>query len=511
MNVHVLQDRALFVLLLVLHLVPLAVLPAFPSQDGASHVEAAFNLRHYGDPEYPLLREYYVRSTEPAPNLLGHLILGALLYVAPPIAAEKIMLAAYVVLLPCAIRYALRAIAPGAAWLSVLAFPFVYSWPLHMGFFNFCWGLPLFFFLVGYWVRHHAALGVRQTIDIVALSLLLWGAHVVPLVLALAVVAVWVLFARASAVRTAVAFAPAGLLLIAYLWQKQPVPADRPPWLDLVRGFLRLESLVSFRDEELVVSTLVAALFAALLAVGLRRAPRVHPLLLVAAGFTLLYFAAPRRLAGGAYLNERLALFPYFAVLLWSATVDHAAAVRRLVQWSAAALAIAGLGVRMATYVPLRPQIAEYLSAAPRLEPHHTLLPLAFAPQGWGLSRLRPRTKVFLHTASYLAAQRSVLNLGNYEGNYVHFPLVFRADINPFVHLARDQGLEGDPPCVDLHEYERQTARVVDYVLLWGLRQHQREGEPCTERLLAQLAESYEPAFVSEPRRLVRLYRRRGR
>jgi hypothetical protein len=33
----------------------------------------------------------------------------------------------------------------------------------------------------------------------------------------------------------------------------------------------------------------------------------------------------------------------------------------------------------------------------------------------------------------------------NYEGNYVHFPLIFRDEVNPFVHLAAAQGLEGEP------------------------------------------------------------------
>ena len=502
-------EPALFALLLLLHLVPLVILPAFPSQDGASHVETAFNLRHYGDSEYPLLREYYVRSTEPEPNLLGHLILTALLYVASPVLAEKWMLTAYVVLFASAVRYALRSIDPRAAWLAVLGFPFIYSWPLHMGFFNFCWGLVLFFLLVGYWIRHRARLGTRQTIDLAALSILLWTAHVVPLVLALAVIGLWLLFERTGLARTAIGLAPAVVLLAVFVWRKQPVPAEAPAFREALLAWLRLDSLVSFRAEEAIVSTLIVVLFAVLVAIGLRGVRRPHPLLLAAAGFLALYFVAPRRLAGGAYLNERLALFPFLVLLLWLATRELSPMVQRAAQWAGAGLALAAWSLHMATYIPLRGQLAEFLSAAERLESQRTLLPLSFAPQGWGLSRLRPRTKVFLHTASYLAAERGVLNLANYEGNYVHFPLIFRGELNPFVHLGRDQGLEGDPPCADIDGYERQTGRTIDYVLLWGLRQHQREGEPCTVRLLSQLEAAYDLTFVSEPRRLVRLYARR--
>jgi hypothetical protein len=508
------RERALFTTLLVLHLLPLLLVPAFPSQDGASHVEAAFNWRHYTDPEYPLLREYYIRNPTPEPNLLGHLLLMALLRVARPATAEALMVAALVLALPLSVRYALKSIRPGAAWLSVLAFPFVYGWAMHMGFFNFVWALPFFFFLVGYWIRHREALGLRQTIDVVALSLVLWSAHVVPLVLALSVVGLWLAFERRAVARTVSAFAPSVLMLAAFLWRKQPVPSDAPPFLDLLSGLVRLEGLVSFGGAEWIVSTAMVVLFAVLLVAGVFawRETKAHMpadvLLAAAVLFTVFYFVAPRRLAGGAYVNERLALFPFFAVLLWLAARELSPRVRMGAHLAAAALALAALGLHLATYMRLRPQIAEYLQVAPHLQAHHTLLPLAFAPQGWGLSARSPRVKVFLHTASYLAAERGVLNLANYEGNYVHFPLLFRNEVNPFVLLAREQGLEGDPPCVDIEAYRRATGKAIDYVLLWGLREHQHD-EPCTVRLRAYLESDYTPVFVSEPRRLARLYRRR--
>jgi hypothetical protein len=256
-------------------------------------------------------------------------------------------------------------------------------------------------------------------------------------------------------------------------------------------------------------------LFACLLgrglaAIGTARRMRAHDALLAAAGaFTLLYFLAPRRIAGGAYLNERLALFPFFVLLLWFATQELPRHLRRLVQTTGTALALASLGFHLAAGAQLRPQLAELLSVADRLEPHRTLLPLSFSREGWGLKQQGPRVKVFLHAGSYLAAERGLVNLANYEGNYVHFPLIFRDAINPFVHLAAEQGLEGEPPCADLDAFTRDTGQTIDYVLLWGLRpQHRGLGEPCAERMLLQVERDYELTHVSE-RRLVRLYTRR--
>jgi len=512
-------ERLLFAALLVLHLVPLLVVPAFPSQDGPSHVESAFNLRHYDDPAYGRLRELYVRNPAPEPNLLGHLLLVALLEIARPTLAEKLMIGAFVLALPLSVRYALRALAPEAAWLAVLAFPFVYSWPLHMGFFNFCWGLPLFFVALGYWIRHRAAMRPRHVLVLAVLLLLLAGAHVVPLVLTIGVLVLWIAFERKAIGPALVALTPVLGLLAAFVWRKSPVPSEAPPATDLLRGLLRLESLVSFRESEALASTALVVLFAVLVARGVWQRARTHTRVFVPADalvvavplLVLLYFVAPRRIAGGSYLNERLALFPFLVALLWLATLAYSERLRRAVQLTAAALAVAALSFHLATYVELRAPLAEYLSAAPRLQPDHTLLPLSFASQGWGLSRLRPRTKVFLHTASYLSAERGAPSLANYEGNYMHFPLIYRDAVNPFVHLAREQGLEGDPPCLDLEAYARETGREVDYVLLWGMRAHQRVGEPCTERLLAALERGYELTFISEPRKLVRLYTRKAR
>jgi len=321
--------------------------------------------------------------------------------------------------------------------------------------------------------------------------------------------------ARRVWMSTAAAVLPVVGLLSFFIWAKQPVPSDTPSALALARGLLRLDSLVALRQSEELGSTAVVALFACLLVRGLaslyatRRVRPSDAWLAAAGAFTLLYFLAPRRIAGGAYVNERLQLFPFFALLPWYASQPFPPALRKLVQITGAALALSSLCLHVAAALELRPQAAEMLSVGDRLVPGRTLLPLSFAQQGWGLARERPRVKVFLHAASYLAAERGLVNLANYEGNYVHFPLIFRDEVNPFVHLAAEQGLEGEPPCADLDNWTRSTGRSIDYVLLWGLRGRRLDGEPCANRMLDQIDRDYDLVHVSE-RKLVRLYERRG-
>ncbi|HVG10782.1 MAG TPA: hypothetical protein VNM67_23975 [Thermoanaerobaculia bacterium] len=47
------------------------------------------------------------------------------------------------------LAYAVHAVEPKNAFLAALAVPFTYSYPLAMGFYNFCFGLTALFFALG--------------------------------------------------------------------------------------------------------------------------------------------------------------------------------------------------------------------------------------------------------------------------------------------------------------------------------------------------------------------------
>lgn len=42
----------------------------------------------------------------------------------------------------------------GIAYLAVLCFPLLAGFFLHMGFYNFCYSIAIYFFLLGYWLRY---------------------------------------------------------------------------------------------------------------------------------------------------------------------------------------------------------------------------------------------------------------------------------------------------------------------------------------------------------------------
>jgi hypothetical protein len=160
----------------VVHLIPVRGYQYFPSQDGPAHLENAVIVREYQDPERTAFRTFYELNDRFTPNWLGHLVLAGLMTLVPPLVAEKVFLSGYLILLPLAIRYAVLGVRRDSAFLAVLGFPFVYNYTLHMGFYSFSYSLAMFFLVIGYWLRHRESAGLRHTVTLAVLLLLLYFA-----------------------------------------------------------------------------------------------------------------------------------------------------------------------------------------------------------------------------------------------------------------------------------------------------------------------------------------------
>jgi hypothetical protein len=528
-------DELLFFALLVLYLVPLWSFRCFPSQDGPTHLENAVILRDYHRPDRPLLRQLYTLSDRLDPNWFGHLAVAGLLTVLPPLPAEKVLLTGYGLLLPLGLRYALAGVRPGAGWLAVLGFPFLHHSLYHMGFYNFCWSLALFAFVVGYYLRHHDRFGARPTLALGALALVLYFCHPVGLAAALLTVGVlalgwavldWragkgagVVF-REQLLGPAVAFTPGVVLGLAFVRRQGAGAVWRNTRLGLWDSLRQLEVLVSYVNlERLLAGVLfwgLAALTAGVLWWRWRaRALARRDWLLAAAGLMFaLYFAAPTQMSGGGFVEPRLALVAFLTLILWLGVHPFGRLVRRLVQAGAALIALGLLALHTWAFAAFNAYLADYFTVEPHLRGNRTLLPLVFTHGLYTGDAPVDNAKVgvFRHAAGYLAARDGVIDMENYEARSGRFPVDFRPEVDPFRQLnpaavGPDLGLQAEPPAVDFLAYTARTGIPVDYVLLWNTRAAQR-ATPAGRAIFAQLAGRYELIYES-PRRLLRLYRRK--
>jgi hypothetical protein len=520
-------DRLLFFALLLLHVLPLWCFRYFPSQDGPVHLENVTILRDYHRPDRTLLPRFYTINGRFHPNWFGHLALLGLMTVLPPLVAEKVLLTGYLVLLPLGLRYALEGVRAGAGWLAVLAFPLLHHFLYHMGFYNFCYSLGLFGFVVGYYLRHHEHFGVRQTLILGALAVLTYFCHAVGLAAAMLAVGVLALAWRPagqSLVRRLVgptlAFLPVVALGAAFVGRQGGGAAWKNTRLGLWDALRQLEMLVSYLNLERLFTELffwgLAALTVAVLWARWRSRSfgRADWLLAVPALTFAAYFTAPTELSGGGFVEPRLALLALLALILWLGTFPFGPRLKWTVQGSAALIAVGLLVLHVTAYAAFNDYLDDYLSAEPHLEANRTLLPLPFARRlHTGDPRLdNAKVGVFRHAAGYLAAQVGVIDLENYEGTTGYFPVNYRPEVDPFVQLNPDQvgedvGLQAAPPDVDFLKYGERTGIPVDYVLLWDVRPESKKS-PVGEAIFAQLADRYELIHTS-PRGLLQLYRRK--
>jgi hypothetical protein len=112
-----------------------------------------------------------------------------------------------------------------------------------------------------------------------------------------------------------------------------------------------------------------------------------------------------------------------------------------------------------------------------------------------------------LFAAGYVAGERGVVDLHNYEARTKYFPFLYREELNPFKHIWKNKSLY-KMPRVDFLSYPERTGGTVDYVLLWGLREDQRGSED-VHSTMEQLRDGYELIHESE-RKWMKLFRRKN-
>jgi hypothetical protein len=514
-------ERLLFALLILLHLLPLWLSPSFPSQDGPSHQGVAAILRHLNGPEGAPLRPLFVEHRGALPNGFVFWLLAKVFGFASVALAEKLLLALYVVLLPLSLRYAVASIEPRAVFLSWLAFPFVYNFLLHMGFYNFCYSLAAFLFTIGFAWRMRERSALARTAGLALLVTWVYFCHPVTLVVTVATLgalAGWglVLEQRGKARWSAglgpaaarrlllplLAALPALLLIGSFVTARRGARVD---WLPLgvrLKHLAGLYSLASLDRRTAWLAAGCALLILALAALFLSRRWRPdgdrhgvaalteHDGFLAALAVVLAaYFLAPSQMSGGAFIVHRLNLFPYLILILWLAASPHPRRRRIAIQAAAAGLALGFLALHGWTYRRLAPGLAEIEAAGRAVEPGRTLLFLSYAHQGddGGGRPQAFRTQPFVHAGSAVAAARGAVDLALYEANEDYFPIAYRPERNPYTHLSTAPlGIETEPPQVDLAGYTRRTGEPIDYVLLWGWRDA-RLSEPAVAAVRRQL------------------------
>ncbi|MEW6468611.1 MAG: hypothetical protein AB1458_06785 [Bacteroidota bacterium] len=527
------HERYFFWLLCAAYLLPVWLLPFFPTLDGPAHLYNARLTYELLAGDTSFLEKYYYFNTFPEPNWTGHFLLAFFGTFASAATAEKLILSLYILGLPLSFRFLVKTVHPHGVFTDYLIFPFIYSFVFYLGFYNFCLGLPLLFLALTCWIRienHRAFPGVLL---FSLLLLLLYFSHIFLFVISCVIIAaiiIWSLFferfssgqwyLRAFFKKSQVAFAgalPALALTVAFLL-KSPVEeaGSRLSVDELIRWIKIVRPLISLNLEMETGYTvklfyLLFGLCAALVVAKLfrlwmrrensglllfsdalrRRVSRNDVWLLVSGLMIVLYFVLPDTRGVGGYISVRICMLFFLMLIVWIASQEVNRWIGLLAMVAMLWINFGHIKYLYSESVKLSNDAVELHAVSDKIKPNSTLLPLNYS-DNWMHS----------HFSNYLGADKNLVIFENYEAANKCFTVLWQPQTYPYTTMP----MHLYPPCPDIERYERETPGRVDYVLLWRYRKEIQDS--CTQRILKRLSTDFERVAAS-PYEAAILYKRK--
>ena len=119
-------ELCLFALFTLLYLAPVWMFRYLPTQDGPSHVYNAIILKDYAQP-HTRYAEFFERRWEQFPNWTAHAVLMVLMYLFPPLIAEKLLVSVYLLGFAWSFRYFLTSFGEETSQLAGMGLLFLYN------------------------------------------------------------------------------------------------------------------------------------------------------------------------------------------------------------------------------------------------------------------------------------------------------------------------------------------------------------------------------------------------
>ncbi len=491
-----LRERILNILLVAGFVVCLGQLwwPHFyVTGDGPCHV---YNARVLHDLWLGVNKDFYSRffevSNQPNPNWCATVLLSLPMFLFNGAVSEKLFLTLYAGMFAGGFYLLLKRINKEPSLWLLVVFLFIFHHTLSKGFYNFSFGIALFFWVVWSWLRFLGDRKNAHALIFFVVTGLLFFTQLLPFVFALITCGLLtVTFAldkgesdKGVATRyffknVIFLFVLSAPFLALMLWF---TIKEGGMGLHLQPHLYRLKELVQFRY--LVNAVHGEEFFAGMVGITLT---------------SLLLFSVAGRFKGGFKVHRYDGLFLSFLFALFVCLFFPEDFMGRviLITMRAQLFVFILASCCIAYMLPLRWRDAggvllftcflclswvrfgylqrasgaamDYCSALQYIQPMRVVLPLDFDPAGRDADGkpVADRNYLFSHAADYMGAEKPLIMLDNYEANAGYFPLSWTASTNPYARLGRFEGIEGHPPCADIEAYTQTAGVSVDYLLFW--------------------------------------------
>lgn len=468
--------RNLLIGLIVLHLLPIWIVTHLPTQDGPAHIYNSKIFFESFDRSNYQIRLFYDFGYQLYPNMLTHLMLGALQQIMPGIIAEKIVVSLIVALLPLSMLYLLNSIERGRGVMCLLGFTFAYHNLFHIGFYNFSISVSMCLFALGWWWRYKEELTLPRLAGFYALAGLTYISHFagfMALVLTLTIVAGWSVLLRClkaivrvrrgdwrSDLRHVLTWSLGTFGVLIPLWAAgwdynyrfHNPESDGYRSMDFLNEIFRQTlTLMSYSDwstwripwkdadgkplftwtEALLWFTAGVAALTVLYRIWPLRSIRPlrfrfrlleerDAILLSCAALVYLFFTLPWSRNRGGWVNDRLYILAF--VLLWAWFGRFHKPINALVAIGLIFFSVLHTASIAIDYWKLQPYLREAVAAVHKIEPHSTVnweVDADFRPTEYpdGIELVTP----WLHLMSHYGRAKDVALFSNYEASQPYF------------------------------------------------------------------------------------------
>jgi hypothetical protein len=525
-----------FILLLAWQVVLVWIFPHFASQDGASHLYNAALIRGFHDPAWNRVPEFYRLNSKLVPNWFTYAVLAGLYRFFSPATAEKIIVTGYFVLFPLSFAYVLRTLTKEVWLFAIWGLVLANNLFIAMGFYNFCYSLIFFLLCFGYWMQWRDTLGPKQLATLCALASLLYFSHVVGFFMAaffIGVVALCFGLAEGRSVDFStvlkrvlmpqLAFLPCVVIFCVSSIGSQPAfDPGKQSFSQRLLIFRELHVLVDSRGAwGILRMSLVGGFLLWGFYLTIANAVKQHKLVasdglgILAAACLLSCVLLPWSISGGGMIPERMAWFALCAALLWLSASSSFSFNGWIIKARPAVIGVSTLVVVLGLIgqtewrYQLSPVLNAYQDAGRLLAPQKTILSLCYCNPDSNPAFAHLRIRPLEHAGDIAALEGRALSLDNYEAMGSAFPVEYSPQVNPVLHSGNfsASSVSSKPQNADITDYEAQTGKMVDYVLLWG--NGAGDSAESGSILSQQLRSNYEKIYTSSPPALLRLFKRR--
>lgn len=469
-------EKYFFAIVVLLTATPFLLNEYFPTVDGPAHLHNANLLKHYWFKNSSIISDFYELNKNISSNYFDHIWFAICGLFLPAFLVEKSIILFYIIALPYSFRFFVKRISanPDSAKISsYLIFSFVFTFPLQLGFFNFCSGIPLLFWTLGIWIGHRDDLSRRSIIGLAVLSTIVYATHIFNFILLGIAIATYelqfVIYIKnlkdsiAKLWTLLAVFLPGLILSVSFFISNSSFKHSAAIYLSkekLMKTIIDLSPLITLNyDKEVFFTHIIGGVLVFLLVLaGYKRFKNrkneqlkfrpvwIYPALLI----LTLFYVFPDWVVSGGYISIRLALF--FFLMLVTLIASGSITPKWLFL---PVLVLLTVHVYLVNYhnkhiAELSGDASDLVEGGKHMEDGAVLLPLNYSTN-W--------LQVF--HANYLGIEKNIINLDNYEPTQPHFPLINK---HKSVFELMEKYGNRNPPCINIDNYEQKSNHRIDYL-----------------------------------------------